>query len=99
MSAVLNLGSLILGLISWVVPIMRIGLKTKKNITSHCSIISFSSCATSLLLQIFEIKNRVNLEDWTAIMDTIDTVALESVVLVAVTVILNIFALKKFSNT
>ncbi|MHC1748204.1 MAG: hypothetical protein AB9856_07430 [Cellulosilyticaceae bacterium] len=96
MSAVFNLGSLILGLISWLAPIVGIGLTNKDNVRLRLSVISFSACAVSLVLQIFEIKNRVFLNDFGAIMDTINAVCSESVILVIITIILNLILLKKF---
>jgi len=88
----LNLGSLILGLIAWIVPVislMRIKKENNKNDLA-LSVISLSSCAISLTLQISSISQMVKIQDSTAILDTIDSTVFVSMILVAVTIILNI---------
>ncbi|QSQ09691.1 hypothetical protein H0A61_02070 [Koleobacter methoxysyntrophicus] len=91
----LNLGSLLLGLIAWIVPILAIK-HTGKDSVKNCfrfSIISFSACITSLCLQLFEINHRVQIQDWSALMDTIGTLIWVAVILVVITLILNILVL------
>ena len=90
MSAFFNLGSLILGLAAWGLPLLAIG---KKDRFSLCCLGSFGCCILSLLLQLFEVKNRVNLEDWSALMDTTHAVVVAAVVMVVVMVVSNVFAL------
>ncbi len=102
MSAFLNLGSLVLGLISWIIPIVAISQYQKRKNVFSFSIISFSACALSLVLQIFEIKHRVHVEDWSALMDTIDVLSWVVVVLVVITIVLNVVGLnicKKSNHT
>ncbi|HHU19130.1 MAG TPA: hypothetical protein GXZ58_02585 [Bacilli bacterium] len=92
MIGLLNLGSLILGLIAWIVPVislMRIKKENNKNDLA-LSVISLSSCAISLTLQISSISQMVKIQDSTAILDTIDSTVFVSMILVAVTIILNI---------
>lgn len=90
MSAFFNLGSLILGLAAWMLPFLAV---KKKDQFGLCCLGSFSCCILSLLFQLFEVKNRVNLEDWSALMDTMHAVVLAAVVLVIVMVVCNLFAL------
>lgn len=90
MSMVFNLGSLILGLAAWLLPLLAIG---KKDRFILCCLGSFGCCILSLLLQLFEVKNRVNLEDWSALMDTMHAVVLAAVVMVVIAVISNVFSL------
>ena len=90
MSAFFNLGSLILGLAAWGLPFLAIG---KKDRFGLCCLGSFGCCILSLLLQLFEVKNRVNLEDWSALMDTVHAVTLAAVIMVVVMVVCNLFAL------
>ena len=90
MSAIFNLGSLILGLAAWGLPFLAIG---KKDRFSICCLGSFGCCILSLLLQLFEVKNRVNLEDWSALMDTVHAVVLAAVGMVVVMVVCNLIAL------
>ena len=90
MSAFFNLGSLILGLVAWGLPFLAIG---KKDRFSICCLGSFGCCILSLLLQLFEVKNRVNLEDWSALMDTMHAVVLAAVGMVVVMLVCNLIAL------
>ena len=52
--------------------------------------ISISSCAISLCMQIFYANHLVNIEDFTAMMDTLGTVSNVSAVLLIATIVLNI---------
>lgn len=90
MSAIFNLGSLILGLAAWGLPFLAIG---KKDRFSICCLGSFGCCILSLMLQLFEVKNRVNLEDWSALMDTMHAVVLAAVGMVVVMLVCNLIAL------
>lgn len=90
MTIVFNLGSLALGLAAWGLPFLAIG---KKDRFGLCCLGSFGCCILSLLLQLFEVKNRVNLEDWSALMDTMHAVTLAAVVMTVVMVVCNLFAL------
>mgnify|MGYP001459723344 CR=1 FL=1 len=90
MSIVYNLGSLVLGLAAWGIPLCAIGRKYRFGI---CCIGSLSCCVLSFLLQLLEVRNRVRLSDWSALMDTIDAVVAAAVIMVVVTLISNVFAL------
>ena len=86
----LNIGSLILGLAAWLLPLLAIG---KRDRFSFCCLGSFGCCILSLLFQLIEIKRRVVLEDWSALMDTMHAVVLAAVVMVVVMVVCNLSAL------
>ena len=90
MSALFNLGSLLLGLAAWALPFLAIGRKER---FFFCCLGSFSCCIASLLLQLMEVQHRVRIEDWSALMDTINAVVMAAVVMVAVTVACSLFAL------
>lgn len=95
MIVLFNLGSLILGLFAWILPVvnlMRYGKRDHRN-WIVLSIMSISACAISLCFQIFEINYRVKVEDWSALMDTMSVVAFVSAVLLIVTIILNVITL------
>lgn len=90
-SVSLSLGSLLLGLIAWIVPFLAMK-HPEKNVGKHI-IVSFSACVASLCLQLFEINHRVQIQDWSALMDTIGTLKWVAVILAVITIILNIMAL------
>ena len=92
MIGLLNLGSLILGLIAWIVPVISLMRIKKGNNQNYLALsaISFSSCAISLSLQSFNISHMKKMEDWAALMDTTDALAVLSTVLITGTIILNI---------
>ena len=95
MIGLLNFGSLILGLIAWwlpVVALMRYKNREGRNWVT-LSIISISACAVSLCFQILYNNHLVQIEDWSALMDTTGTVALVAAVLLIVTIILNTITL------
>lgn len=85
-----NIGSLILGLAAWTLPFVSLG---KRDRFAFCCLGSFGCCILSLLLQLLEVKRRVGLEDWSALMDTIHAVTLAAVVMIVVMLICNVFAL------
>lgn len=96
----LNIGSLVFGLISWVLPIVYL-TKSKKQKYSNwafSSFISISACAISICLQIFYQNYLVRIEDWSAIMDTMGSVAFISTVLLIVTISLNIISFMIYRN-
>jgi len=94
-SSLLNLGSLLLGLIAWIVPVLAMKHPVKDAVKNcfHFIIVSFSACVASLCLQLFEINHRVQIQDWSALMDTIGTLIWVAVILAVITLILNIMAL------
>jgi len=94
----LNLGSLLLGLIAWILPIINLNILNKaehKNWFVLC-ITSICACAISLFLQILYNAHLVNIHDWAALMDTRRAVVLASSVLLVVTLTLNVFTLIKY---
>jgi hypothetical protein len=87
----LNIGSLVLGLIAWSLPFVML-LRYKQNNSDNWiafSVLSFSACALSLCFQIFYSYHLVKIEDWSALMDTTGPVTLAAAVLLIVTIILN----------
>jgi cytochrome c oxidase subunit 4 len=91
----LNLGSFLLGLIAWVLPIINL---VKRNRGKHkkwyiLCLSSLCACTVSLLMQIFYTNYRIRMEDWSALMDTNKAVVLVSTVLFLVVLILNVITL------
>jgi len=97
----LNLGSLVFGLFAWLLPFVNLIHYRKHNHWNwvSLSLISISACSFSLCFQIFEIYGRVLVEDWSALLDTMDNVAFVSAILLIVTVILNIITLIKYRDS
>lgn len=91
MIILLNPASLLLGLIAWILPIISL-MQYKKHENKSwiiLSIISISSCAISLFLQIIYNNHLVQINDWSAIMDTTNALVFVSSVLLVVTISLN----------
>lgn len=92
MIGLLNLASLVLGLIAWILPVVNL-IQYKKFYQRNwavLSILSFSACAISLCLQIFYNNHLVVIEDWSALMDITGTMSFVAAVLLIVTLILNV---------
>lgn len=88
----LNAGSIVLGLIAWILPVMILSRVAKQDLSSgiiFSMMISMSACMISLLFQIINNYNRVVLEDWGALIDISGTRAFLASLLVIVTIILN----------
>ncbi len=95
MIGLLNLGSLVLGLIALILPVVNL-MRYKKH--SHrnwvsLSIMSISACAISLCFQIFYNYHLVKIEDWSALMDITGAVVYVAATLFIVTIILNAITL------
>ncbi len=96
----LNLGSLVLGLTAWILPVANLAKHNKADHRNWVvfSVVSVSACAISLCMQIFYQNYLVHIEDWSALMDTSSAVALVSTVLVVVTIVLNAITLAVYYN-
>ena len=91
MISFLMVGSLILGLIAWILPITNISrykMNYNKNWETY-SIMSISACAIAINLQVIYSNHIVQIGDWSALMDTSGTSTLLSVILPISTLILN----------
>ncbi len=89
-----TVASLIFGISAWTIALLAIISKCTH--TSHrLTVSSFSLCALTVLLQLFEVNNRVRTNDFSAIADTIRAVVIASCVLIGITIILNAVALRK----
>ena len=86
-----NIGSILLGLAAWAIPLTQLA-HVRKGGGAADHLVSFSLALLSLALQFFEIKVRVNDEDWSALMDTVPTLCMVVVLFCAVTVLLNLAA-------
>ncbi|WP_121615469.1 hypothetical protein [Virgibacillus halodenitrificans] len=95
----LNIGSLVLGLVAWIIPIINltVGKKQMNKKWIALTIISFSACAIAICLQIFYNLYLVNIEDWSALSE-MRAVAIASTVLAVVTILLNVLTLFLYRN-
>ena len=91
----LNLGSLVLGLIAWILPVVNLKRYKKRDNKNWIvlSVMSLGACAISLCFQILNIHYLVTIADWSALMDTIGAVAFVAAFLLIVTIILNVITL------
>lgn len=91
----LNIGSLVFGLIAWILPAVHLQRHAKSTRKSWAafSVMSISACAISLCFQIFNTYHLVKIGDWTALMDIMGGVAFSAAVLLIVTVVLNVTTL------
>lgn len=95
MIGLLNLGSLVLGLIAWLLPVVNLMQSKKQNNLNWVvlSMMSLLACAISLSFQIIYNNHLVNIEDWSALMDTSDAVTSAASTLLIVTILLNAITL------
>lgn len=86
--------SIVLGLISWCIPIVNMNKDSKRmrNTEKHI-IVSFSFCLLAIYTQILLMKSYG--EEWTLIVDAIDALDLVIPILIVVTIILNIIFVRK----
>lgn len=89
MMSLLNLGSLILGLIAWILPIINHMLYRNHDHKNWFvfSMISLCTCATSLCFQIFYNRHLVKMEDWSALSDITGAIVSVSAVLLIITIL------------
>lgn len=89
--ALCNVGSILLGLGAWAIPLTQLARVGKLG-GGWDHIESFSLALLSLALQFFEIKVRVDDGDWSALMDTVPALCMVVVLFCAVTALLNVAA-------
>lgn len=100
MTNFLNLGSIILGLTAWALPIAKL-MGYRKHDPYHWSvftILSLSAAAVALLFQIMYTNHLVSIEDWSALIDTSRVVSFVSTVLIAVTILLNFLSFRVYHH-
>ena len=96
----LNVGSLLLGLIAWILPIVNLMRYTKQGHNNWIvlSMISMSACAISMFFQMFNSYNRVKIEDWSALVDIMGARVSVAAVLLVGTIILNAITIIVYRN-
>lgn len=90
----LNVGSLILGLIAWIIPTFNI-MRRKKRGNNHSipTLLSMGSCAVALWFQLFYNIYLIEINDYTALLDTVGTLNWVAAILISVTIILNVISI------
>jgi len=96
MIGLLNIGSIVLGLVAWILPVISL-MRTTKHWAAF-SIMSLSACAISLILQLYYNYHLVQIEDWAALMDTTGAVVVAATVLLIFTLLLNVSTLIVYSR-
>lgn len=94
MSIFCSIGSLLFGLLAWGVPLFSIEKKHTSQAAHLASCISFLCCAISLWLQLLEVRYRAQIDDMSAVMDTIGAVVSVAVILIIGTILTNLFSYK-----
>lgn len=96
----LNIGSFVLGLIAWIIPVYSM-IQRKKIGKNHSIMIllSMMACAIALWFQIVYNSYLVDIQDWTALLDTTSTLNCVAAVLLIVTILLNVINLIIYRNT
>lgn len=91
----LNLISLALGILAWVLPFVTMAMTEQRQQQSKfkVSFISITACATAIYCQLQYQAHLMLIEDVSAWMDTIDVSVFVSMVLLIGTVLLNVFVL------
>ena len=100
MTNFLNLGSIILGLTAWALPIAKL-MGYRQHDPNHWTvftILSISTAAVALLFQIMYTNHLVGIEDWSALLDTAGAVTFVSMVLIAVTILLNFLSFRVYHH-
>jgi len=98
MTNFLNLGSIILGLTAWALPMAKL-MGYRRHDPNHWSvfaILSLSTAAVALLFQIMYTNHLVSIEDWSALIDTAGAVTFVSLLLIAVTILLNFLSFRAY---
>lgn len=88
----LNIGSLVLGLIAWILPMVSLAKQNKDNNKTWVffSIISFTACIISIYFQMLYNDYLIRIEDFSALGDTTKAVVRLSFLVALVTIVLNV---------
>ena len=89
----MNLGSLLLGLTAWGIPAVYFSRrKPGGDRAGLACLLSMAACAGALFLQVLYNKHLVELQDWSALLDTSGALVRTAAVLIAVTALLQVGA-------
>ncbi|MDO4269685.1 MAG: hypothetical protein Q4C72_02060 [Eubacteriales bacterium] len=90
----LNLASLFFGLVAVILPVVSFSAKSRRiqGRWAAMSLCSLGSCALAICLQPFYTSHLVDIEDWSALIDTSAASAKICAALLGVTVLFNLLA-------
>ena len=91
----LNWGSLLLGLVAWLLPLINLGIsnKTETKNWSTLAIVSVSFCAIAVWMQLYFSAYLVDMQRWASLEDFSPANAYLSLLLIVVTIALNVITL------
>lgn len=94
MMGLLNVGSLLFGLIAWILPVINLMRSDKSNLKKMMlfSLLSLISCLISLYMQILAKHYLLVIEDWAALLDTMYIFEIISGIVLVVSVTLNLLS-------
>jgi cytochrome c oxidase subunit 4 len=95
-----NLGSLLLGIVALVLPFINFFTRDKTANQKKTVVIasSIGACAMSLFFQLIYQRHLVDIEDWSALMDTSGAVVFVSAVLLTIVFALNLAFIVSYSK-
>lgn len=90
----LNLGSVVLGLVGWIIPVIRLKhlAKGRGGLGDYAHILSMGACGMAIWFQICYDEHLVDIGDWSALMDTIGAVRKIALFLLVTTLLINLIA-------
>ena len=88
-----SIGSMLSGLISWMIPIWYISISQSKK-KAHAVFASFSLAAAALMIQFFQIADEVYTGDYSALLDTMNALILIVVMYILLTAVLNLVMIR-----
>ncbi len=90
-----NIGSIIFGLAACILPLGAMGLFDRSQVKGRFggSVLSFACCLAAVVFQLCMVRQRVAVQDWTALEDTISVLVTPSAVLCIVVAVLNLIVL------
>jgi cytochrome c oxidase subunit 4 len=86
----LNVGSLVLGLFAWILPVIGILIARKRRLNFwSLTTLSLLACAIAIFFQMLSNQHLIDIDDMSALLDTSKAVIVVSGILLIVTAILN----------
>ncbi len=94
MNGVSSVGSILFGLISWMIPIWFVSIRTCEK-KGAAVLVSLGFASVSLFIQFLGIANEVYTGDYSALLDTMHAIVMVVVLYIGLTLLLNILMIKE----